>query len=248
MLYLDGDIDRVEGAMWMRVIAYIDGFNFYYACFTHQQYAEDGARQTRDPLFDRLQRAKWVDLRALIERCFPDDEIVAVNYFSARVGATPDDPNKAGRQHAYLRALAATGTDVHLSQFKKRTKPARLRTRVPCQANPICIPELVYVTLREEKGSDVFLASSLVRDAFQGNFDRAVVVSNDSDLAPAVRIAVEEAGKDVAVLSPYRRLSRTLAAAASSIQPLDRELILACQLPDEIPLRGGKVLRKPLGW
>lgn len=232
----------------MRLVAYIEGFNFYYACFTHQQYSEDGVRDLPDPLFERLQRAKWVDLRALIERCFSDCDVRAVSCFTAHVSGTRDDPTKAVRQQAYLRALQLTGVEVHLARFEKRTRTARLKTVIPCRAVPTCVPERVQVTIREEKGSDVFLASSLVRDAFLDRFDRAVVVSNDSDLAPAIRIAVEEAGKDVAVLSPYRRLSGSLADAATSIRRLDRELILECQLPDEIEVRPGTFLRRPAEW
>ena len=45
---------------------------------------------------------------------------------------------------------------------------------------------------REEKGADVSLASNLIHDAHRGLFDRAVIISNDSDLAEALRIVKEE--------------------------------------------------------
>ena len=41
-----------------------------------------------------------------------------------------------------------------------------------------------------EKGGDVGLAVLLVRDAFQGNFDHAVLVTEDQDFAPAINIAL----------------------------------------------------------
>ena len=40
----------------------------------------------------------------------------------------------------------------------------------------------------EEKGSDVNLASHLLRDAFSKKFEVAVLITNDSDLAEPVRI------------------------------------------------------------
>lgn len=232
----------------MRTIVYIDGFNFYYACFTHQRYEDDGTVRRPDPLFARLQRAKWADLRLLMERRFPDRDIAGVHYFTARVSGTTADQAKPVRQQTYLRALEATGVEVHLGQFQTRTKPGRLRTPIDCRLLNFCVPVAVEVAVREEKGSDVFLASMLVRDAFTDRFDSAVVVSNDSDLVPAVRMVTEEAGKHVIVLSPYRRVSAELGAVATEIVALDREMILACQLPDQVIVRSGRVLRKPIGW
>ncbi len=50
-----------------------------------------------------------------------------------------------------------------------------------------------------EKGGDVGLAVRLVRDAFQGNFDHAIVVTEDQDFAPAIRIALSCPGKKVSI-------------------------------------------------
>src|SRR6266699_3050420 len=50
----------------------------------------------------------------------------------------------------------------------------------------------VWVEKTEEKGSDVNLASHLVRDAFRQQFEVAVLITNDSDLAEPVRIVSQE--------------------------------------------------------
>ncbi len=50
-----------------------------------------------------------------------------------------------------------------------------------------------------EKGGDVGLAVRLVRDAFQGNFDHAILVTEDQDFAPAIRIALSCQGKKVSI-------------------------------------------------
>ncbi len=42
---------------------------------------------------------------------------------------------------------------------------------------------MVQVAKVEEKGSDVNLASHLVRDALLNHFDEALVLSNDTDMA-----------------------------------------------------------------
>jgi len=46
----------------------------------------------------------------------------------------------------------------------------------------------------EEKGSEVNLASHLLRDAFSKKFEVAVLITNDSDLAEPVRIVARELG------------------------------------------------------
>lgn len=44
----------------------------------------------------------------------------------------------------------------------------------------------------EEKGSDINLATYLLIDAFRGDSDMAVVVSNDSDPCEPIRIVQDE--------------------------------------------------------
>jgi hypothetical protein len=47
---------------------------------------------------------------------------------------------------------------------------------------------MVSIIEEEEKGSDVNLASYLLVDGFAGEYDIAIVVSNDSDLAEPIRL------------------------------------------------------------
>jgi uncharacterized LabA/DUF88 family protein len=232
----------------VKTIAYVDGFNLYFACFHHQEFQEDGERQRRDPLFERLQRGKWLDIGAPLRRVSPDAPPDVIHYFTARVSSPASDPDRAERQQTYLRALEWAGVNVHIAQFKKVTKPGRLKTRIACQAAIRSVPDRVHVELREEKGSDVHLGAMLVRDAFTSRFERAIVVSNDTDLAPAIDMAVAQAGKTVHVISPYRQPSTTLQRVASNMEPLARELILECQLPDEIRVNEKRRITKPAAW
>ncbi len=49
-------------------------------------------------------------------------------------------------------------------------------------------PRTVAVLKTEEKGSDVALGALLVAHGYQGRYDAAIVVSNDSDLVLPIRI------------------------------------------------------------
>lgn len=145
----------------MGTIVYIDGFNFYYGAVKGTPH-------------------KWLDLEALARRLLPRDEIIKVRYFTARISSRPDDPQQAVRQETYLRALSTLPlVEMHFGHYVTRT------TRMPLATPPDRGARTVEVLKTEEKGSDVNLATYLLLDAFRGNCDTAVVVSNDSDLADA---------------------------------------------------------------
>lgn len=63
-------------------------------------------------------------------------------------------------------------------------------------------PQRVQVQRTEEKGSDVNLATLLLYDCFINDFDEAVVISNDSDLALPIEIVTTELRKNVMVINP----------------------------------------------
>ena len=68
-----------------RVIVYVDGFNFYYGLKSEQ----------------RWKRYYWLDIVKLFEKFLrPDQELVAVKYFSAR----PEDSDQNTRQYAFFQA------------------------------------------------------------------------------------------------------------------------------------------------
>jgi uncharacterized LabA/DUF88 family protein len=73
-------------------------------------------------------------------------------------------------------------------------------------------------------------------------------VSNDSDLRPAVELAVGD-GHHVGVFSPMKTVSRDLARVASWAKPIRSELLMQCQMPDEVQEPGSRrVLSRPAGW
>ena len=52
----------------------------------------------------------------------------------------------------------------------------------------------------EEKGMDVNLASILLSDCFDNNYDDAIVISNDADLTKPVELVTQHYGKKVLVV------------------------------------------------
>ena len=114
-----------------------------------------------------------------------------------------DDPTTAHDQDTYLRALREAGSvDVtemgtHVNRVAvgpvavrdRRGRPQLVSPQWPLMvqdSSGTAVPDgrfLVSVARREEKGSDVNVASHLLIDVCSGAVDAALVVSNDSDLA-----------------------------------------------------------------
>jgi hypothetical protein len=108
-------------------------------------------------------------------------------------------------------------------------------------------PPAVRVWKSEEKGSDVNLASYLVRDAFTRAFEQALVLSNDSDLTLPVRLVRDEAKLPIRVgfpiSNPGRRRSVQLQGAATDFRDIRPAALAACQLPNPV-VRGTSSYRK----
>ena len=204
---------------------YIDGFNLYY-------------RAVRETEF------KWLDLRKLAEILFPQDTIHQVYYFTALLDARPDDPSQPRRQLVYLRALATLpGFNVHYGSFRSGNKRRPLAEPVPG------LPRHVLIKDSEEKGSDVNLATHLLVDGFNGEYEQAVVVSNDADFAGAMRYVRDDLGLRVTLVNPDRRNAspKELADAATYVKRLWKSHLRRSQLPDTLTDEVG-VITKPTTW
>ena len=107
---------------------------------------------------------------------------------------------------------------------------------------------MVKVLKVEEKGSDVNLACHLLLDAFQGNFDVAAVISNDSDLVEPIRIVTQVSRKPVGLLSPVPNPNPELSRASSFIRRLSFSDLAASQFPSPLPRQGQPDLVRPATW
>lgn len=161
----------------MKTILYIDGFNLYYSA----------VKDT--PL-------KWLNPIALSARVFPQNQIVGVKYFTARVKPKPRDGQEPIRQQLYWRALRTLpNLDIIEGDFRVR------KVRAAVVSPP---PNTIEVYKTEEKGSDVNIAAHLLMDAFRNRCDCAIVISGDSDLIAPIRMVSRELNRPVGVLNPQR--------------------------------------------
>jgi uncharacterized LabA/DUF88 family protein len=175
-------------------------------------------------------------------RLLPNDQIVAIRYFTALVAARPDDPQQPQRQQAYLRALRTIpGVVVHLGHYLSHP------VRMPLANPPLIGPRTVEVIRTEEKGSDVKLATYLLLDAFKGRCDTAVVISNDSDLLEPIRVVEQELGVKVGIVNPHPAARRSRALRSSFFKQLRSSILASCQLPAVLKDHRREI-RKPGSW
>jgi uncharacterized LabA/DUF88 family protein len=212
----------------MPACVYIDGFSLYHQCF----------RRTAD-----RNHLKWLDLRALAAAILPDEDIAVVRYYTARVADTPEDPQRASRQDAFLRALATRpNLVIRQGQFSRSKREGRL------VHPPDGIDPRQTTWIMQEKRSDVSLATDLLVDAFDGRAEVALLITNDSDFEMPIKMVTERFGVRVVVISPDVMVSKRLARLAAHARPLDHRLLENCQLPDVVVDIEGREIRRPAAW
>jgi uncharacterized LabA/DUF88 family protein len=203
-----------------KVTVYIDGFNLYYGALKSTPY-------------------KWLDLSKLCQALLPSDTIQSIKYFTARVSALPTNPTSAHDQGLYIRALKTTPVTIKYGHF--------LTHSVPMYLSGVTPRKKVWVDKTEEKGSDVNLASHLLRDAFLKQFEVAVLISNDSDLAEPVRIVSQELKFPVGIINPHQYHSKELQRYATFVKRIRQGDLIASQFPATV--YDAKVgFSKPAGW
>ena len=161
-----------------RIIVYIDGLNLFYFLRNHHPHLMQ------------------LDVFRLVENLLGGDyEIVRINYYTAEVVGAKQRRSQA----AYLAALRKhPKIKIHLGEFKIVTKEGIL---IDSAGKPIS-SSTVRIKVREEKETDVNMASHIVWNVAAGECDAVAVLTNDSDFTESLRLVKEEAKKPVWLISP----------------------------------------------
>ncbi len=206
-----------------RTNVYVDGFNFYYGCLKGTPH-------------------RWLDLGAYFRTVFPHNHIHRIRYFTA-LAKSWDDPGQPQRQLTYLRALRTMANlTIHDGHYAVHKKWRRL-----VHPPVLPAPQAARVWIAEEKGSDVNLASHLLMDGFDRDYEVAIVVSNDSDLVEPIRLVRQRLGLKVGILNPHQHPARDLLRLADFYQQVRQGPLAACHFPDEMDDGNGHFF-KPVAW
>ncbi|HEY3560007.1 MAG TPA: NYN domain-containing protein [Kribbella sp.] len=181
-------------------------------------------------------RLLWLDLVELARLLRPRSRLVRVRYFTAPV---LDDPPAASRQTRYLDALVAQNpglVEVTQGRYQKKTRTCR-----SCGTS---------WTQYEEKETDVNIATSLVADTARRATDSALILSADSDLAPAIRTARSLNGQMfLAAAFPPKRYSAELSNLMPASFSIGMSKLTRAQLPQTVVDPGsGRTYTRPAKW
>lgn len=201
-----------------RVACFIDGFNLYHAI--------DDLSLSGKP----RHYLKWVDLWALsLGFIRPSVEtLTAVHYFSAYATWLPQ---ASARHREYVAALEAKGVNVKLGQFKKKGRSCK-----SCGAQ---------WDGHEEKESDVNFAVELLNRAWREEFDRAIIVTADTDIVPVLQMVKQVHGHlHLTAAIPERRYGNAISLrnACHSSQRIKETHLLNSLLPEKVADATGLVV------
>jgi hypothetical protein len=180
-------------------------------------------------------RVKWLDLNALSHRLVSpkSEKVQSIFYFSAFAHWLPD---KVARHGIYVKALQARGVTCILGHFKSKDRRCK-----SCGATWVA---------HEEKETDVSIGINLLNDAYKQRYEKAYLVTRDSDLMPAVRmIRTEFPTKEiVAVAPPLMGHSNDLITVCHSKQKISPDQVKACLLPEKLQHSDGTIIVRPLEY
>ena len=220
-----------------KTIIYVDGFNMYYGCLRNSPY-------------------KWLNPVLLCQNILNDThEFIGLKYFSAKVSDPSYDLSKSQRQQIYFRALRTlTNTEIILGHFNVHTVTMRLAEPIEYEENIPFVNKAkkvkktrVKVIKREEKGSDVNIATHMLIDAYENKYDSAVLISNDSDLMSPVMHIKTKLRKKIINLSPHPKNSIQLKKGSTYATKITEKNLKDSLFPNKLQDSVGE-FHKPSDW
>jgi uncharacterized LabA/DUF88 family protein len=174
-------------------------------------------------------RLKWLDLKSLCQSFLqPGDQLTAVHFFTA---LSRWDIGKRERHLDYIRALQHTGVEVRLGTFDRPSK--------------FCWEKNGYCRNYHEKKTDVAIAVTMIADGFENKYDKAFLISADSDQVPlAERMMSSLPQKRLFLITPPGRMpeARELTQTIGRPFNLTAGRIRQHLLPSEFRAENGKLI------
>lgn len=233
----------------MRTRIYVDGYNLYYSCLKGTHF-------------------KWLDLLNLFEsQIFPSIlmpggkplmgtavlEPVAIKFFTANIlekAASAEDSLRCQEQyHSALEKHCPGRVQIVKGYYACREARARAIDPLDPKKQPRdCI--FVDIWKLEEKQTDVNLAIHALSDALTGKVDQVVIVTNDTDIAPAMEMIRQLTNVQIGLVIPTVNEVREVNADLDKHSHWTRTQITtqelqAAQLPRVIK-KGKKTATKPI--
>ena len=193
----------------MNAIVYVDGLNLYHGALKKTSY-------------------QWLNIKLLVSNLCKGLDIQKIKYYSTKLNIRPQDDGKDEatiEQQMYWRALQTIPELTVVEGFFTIQKIKAKLTNSDGFAK-------VFKT--EEKMTDVNLATHMIQDGYLGNYDVAVLISNDSDFIETVRVITQDLKLKLILISPFAHNNRRLSEHASELRQIRRGLLEVSQFPDNL--------------
>lgn len=211
----------------MRTAFLVDGFNLYHSLVAAGDVLQSG-------------RTRWLNLDALCRELLPALNRRAVLEKVYYFAAPPDHmeqsrPGSLDRHRTYLAALESRGVAIELGRFKGKPKTCRS-----------CATPAIWF---EEKETDVAIAVRMLTLLWTRSCDAVVLVSEDSDLSPALREARSRfPDRPVFCAFPFGRGSKELRLLATRCFRIRKKRYAAHQFPQIVEHPDGFRVFRPPAW
>jgi len=212
----------------MKVIAFIDGFNLYYSLEN----------------IDDFRKYKWLDFTKMFSHYLINKEdTVEIHYFTTinynEISAYKSNKSKYKekyRRHMDLiNAQRSKDVKIHYGAFKDK--------------DFLCESCGYLNTIRQEKQSDVNLASFLIYFALNTEFERFIVLSADTDLIPAFNLIKKHAeNKRLDLLLPPGNKKSKLSEYCYKTYLLKTDVLNNSQFPNPVMIKDGSYIYCPKEW
>lgn len=235
----------------LRTRIYIDGYNFYYGCLKNTPY-------------------KWLDLIPLFENYILPSALVkdqtgqtrqsllleapSIKLFTANiiesVAKSADSVSSQAKYHTALRKRHNEKIELIKGYYAVDKKKMKVVDSITPSRPPRECQE-IQVWKVEEKQSDVNLALQAYHDAMTEEVDHVVIVTNDTDISPALQMIREHTNVIVGLVIPTLDQVRNPNVSLTqhshwTRKHITRTELSACQLPRV--LKGRKPTMKPVSW
>lgn len=209
-----------------RVCFIVDGFNLYHSI-------EDIAKDNNGLCL------KWLNIHSLCNNFLyllgDNAQLEKIYYFTA-LAHHLNRQDVIDRHENYIKCLEDSGIEVIRSAFKRK--------HVHCI---LCNRDFIK---HEEKETDVSISVKVLELLYENACDSIVIMSGDTDIAPAVRFAIAKFPEaDVRFAFPYKRRNDELKMLAPKSFKIKKDRYQNNQLSNPLVLSDGvTILHKPLSW
>lgn len=211
-----------------RVVFLVDGFNLYHSILDACKNKDNSS-------------CKWLDIKSLCSSYLHliggNSQVTDIYYFTAYANhLTNKHPGKVKNHKIFVKALQATGVKCIFGRFKSK--------KVYCSKCKKLDKK------HEEKETDVAIAVKIIELGHLNECDSIVIVSGDTDLAPAVRtFRALFPKKQIYFLFPYNRKNQELKdISCNTAYTISLNQYKKFQFSDTLILPNGKTLTKPDRW